>query len=65
MKRMLWVLLALALPFGVSAAAAQQREVSGTVTGSNGEAVAGAAVCARTFRAASPFPWAPARPACG
>ena len=44
MKRMLWVLLALALPFGASAAAAQQREVSGTVTGSNGEAVAGAAV---------------------
>jgi TonB-linked SusC/RagA family outer membrane protein len=44
MKRMLWVLLALALPFGSSAAAAQQREVSGTVTGSNGEAVAGAAV---------------------
>jgi TonB-linked SusC/RagA family outer membrane protein len=44
MKRMLWVLLALALPFGASAAAAQQREVSGTVTGANGEAVAGAAV---------------------
>jgi TonB-linked SusC/RagA family outer membrane protein len=41
---MLWVLLALALPFGASAAAAQQREVSGTVTGGNGEAVAGAAV---------------------
>jgi TonB-linked SusC/RagA family outer membrane protein len=41
---MLWVLLALALPFGASAAAAQQREVSGTVTGANGEAVAGAAV---------------------
>jgi TonB-dependent starch-binding outer membrane protein SusC len=44
MKRMLWVLLALALPFGASAAAAQQRDVSGTVTGANGEAVAGAAV---------------------
>src|SRR6185295_15382404 len=44
MKRMLWVLLALALPFGASAAAAQQREVSGTVTGANGEAVASAAV---------------------
>ena len=44
MKRMLWVLLALALPFGATAAAAQQREVSGTVTGANGEAVAGAAV---------------------
>ena len=44
MKRMLWVLLALALPFGAGAAAAQQREVSGTVTGTNGEAVAGAAV---------------------
>ena len=44
MKRMLWVLLALALPFGASAAAAQQRQVSGTVTGANGEAIAGAAV---------------------
>jgi len=41
---MLWVLLALLLPFGASAAAAQQREVSGTVTGAGGEAVAGAAV---------------------
>lgn len=44
LKRMLWVLLALALPFGVHAAAAQQREVTGTVTGPNGEAVGGAAV---------------------
>jgi len=42
MKRMLWALLALALP--LSAAAAQGRQVSGTVTGANGEAVAGAAV---------------------
>jgi len=44
LKRMLWVLLALALPFGVQAAAAQQREVTGTVTGSNGEGIGGAAV---------------------
>ncbi|HET7229342.1 MAG TPA: SusC/RagA family TonB-linked outer membrane protein [Longimicrobium sp.] len=44
LKRMLWVLLALALPFGVHAAAAQQREVTGTVTGPNGEAIGGAAV---------------------
>jgi len=44
LKRMLWVLLALALPFGVDAAAAQQREVTGTVTGPNGEGIGGAAV---------------------
>lgn len=44
LKRMLWVLVALALPFGVHAAAAQQREVTGTVTGPNGEAIGGAAV---------------------
>ena len=44
LKRMLWVLLALALPFGVQAAAAQQREVTGTVTGPNGEGIGGAAV---------------------
>ena len=43
LKRMFWMLiLALALPFAT--AAAQQREVSGTVTGPNGEAVSGAAV---------------------
>src|ERR1044071_8485769 len=44
LKRMLWVLLALALPFGVPNANAQQREVTGTVTGPNGEAIGGAAV---------------------
>jgi TonB-linked SusC/RagA family outer membrane protein len=42
---MLSALVALALlPAGVHAAAAQQREVSGTVTGPRGEAVSGAAV---------------------
>ncbi|HYH79286.1 MAG TPA: SusC/RagA family TonB-linked outer membrane protein [Longimicrobium sp.] len=41
---MLWVLLALALPFGAQSANAQQREVTGTVTGPNGEGIGGAAV---------------------
>lgn len=44
LKRMLLLLLSLSLLGGVHPAAAQQRQVSGTVTGANGAPLAGAAV---------------------